>query len=125
MCTTNQGIKFCTCEDISEAEYTWRLTRYLGNDENGPMGSIVAPAHDLGKGLTSERILALLNEGKAFDFAYVPLEKDSIRFHRRAEDGYWYMSFLYEGGRWIEGMNPWFTSIDEEIAKGTVTTTFS
>ena len=120
MCTTNQGFKFCTCEDISEAEYTWRLTRYLGNDENGPVGSIVPPAHDLGQGLTEERILAMLNEGKAFDFDYLPVEKDSIRFHRKSKDGYWYMSFLYEGGKWVEGMNPAFSSVNEEIAKGCV-----
>ena len=125
MCTTNQGIKFCTCADISTAEYTWRLTRYLGKDENGPVGSIAAPAHDLGKGLTSERILALLNEGKAFDFAYLPVERDSIRIRRVAKDGFWYMSFLYEDGKWVEGMNPAFSTIDEEIAKGCVTTTFS
>ena len=125
MCATNQGFKFCTCEDIGEAEYTWRLTRYLGSDENGPVGSIVAPAHDLGQGLTSERILALLNEGEVFDFEYLPAEKDSIRIRRAAKDGYWYMSFLYQDGRWIEGMNPAFTSVNEEIAKGIVTTTFS
>ena len=120
MCNINDGLKFCTCEDISEAEYTWRLTRYLGKDENGPVGSIVAPAHDLGKGLTSERILSFLNLGNAFDFEYLPAEKDSIVFNRKAKDGYWYMSFLYEDGKWKEGMNPAFTSIKEEIAKGTV-----
>jgi hypothetical protein len=120
MCTINQGLKFCTCEDLSGAEYTWRLTRYLGNDSNGPVGSIVAPSHDLGAGLTSERILACLNGGAAFDFDYLPLEKDSIRFHRKTRDGYWYMSFLFENGMWVEGMNPYFTSIDEEIAKGKV-----
>lgn len=120
MCNIDQGLKFCTCEDISEAEYTWRLTRYLGKDENGPVGSIVGPADDLGNGLTSERILSFLNGGKAFDFEYMPLEKDSIRFHRKAKDGYWYMSFLYEDGQWVEGMNPVFTSVTEEIAKGKV-----
>lgn len=120
MCNSNQGFKFCTCEDISGAEYTWRLTRYLGHNEHGPVGSIVAPARDLGQGLTSERLLALLNEGKAFDFDYSPAERDSIRFHRAVKDGHWYMSFLYQDGRWTEGMNPVFTSINEEIAKGTV-----
>lgn len=120
MCNSDQGFKFCTCEDISTAEYTWWLMRYLGNDENGPMGSIVAPAHDLGAGLTSERILAVLNEGKAFDFDYSPMEKDSIRFERAAKDGYWYMSFVFEGRKWVEGMNPWFSSINEEIARGRV-----
>ena len=120
MCNIDRGLKFCTCEDISEAEYTWRLTRYLGKDENGPVGSIVAPAHDLGKGLTDVRILSFLNEGKAFDFDYLPEEKDSILIQRKAKDGYWYMSFLYEDGAWVEGMNPAFTSINEEIAKGKV-----
>lgn len=120
MCNTHQGIKFCTCDDISQAEYTWRLTRYLGKDSNGPVGSIVAPADDLGQGLTSDRLLALLNGGNAFDFDYSPMEKDSVRFVRNAKQGHWYMSFLYQGGKWIEGMNPVFTSVNKEIARGTV-----
>ena len=120
MCTTNEGFKFCTCDDISQSEYVWWLTRYLGNDENGPVGSIVPPAHDLGQGLTTGRILQLLNEGKAFDFNYRPVERDSLCIRHSLGGGYGYMSFLYEGGKWIEGMNPAFTSIIEEIAKGEV-----
>jgi hypothetical protein len=120
MCTTNEGFKFCTCDDINKAEYVWWLTRYLGNDENGPVGSIVPPAHDLGQGLTNGHILQLLNEGKAFDFDYRPVERDSLCIRHSLRGGYGYMSFLYEGGKWIEGMNPAFTSITEEIAKGEV-----
>jgi hypothetical protein len=102
-------------------DYQWHLTRYIGTDENGPMGSIVAPSRDLGEGLTLRTVLGILNGGHAFDFAYSPVEKDSLRISRSANGSYYeYMSLLYEGGQWREGMNNVFTTMTEEVAKGQV-----
>jgi hypothetical protein len=126
MCTVQHGFKFCTCEknELDKPgskipEYTWHLTRFAGIDQDGPMGSIVAPSRELGEGFTVQNILQVLNSGTGFDFTYFPADKDCLQISRSAKDsGYEYMSFLYQNGAWSEGMNPPFTTKIEEISKG-------
>jgi hypothetical protein len=130
MCNTNTGIRFCTCLTKEDApaktgsklgNYKWHLTRFKGLDDSGIMGSIVGPSSDLGQGLSAEAILRVLNEGSSFDFAYQPEEKDCLRLTSAVPGSYYeYMSFLYDGHQWIQGMNPPFTTRSEEIAKGDV-----
>jgi len=127
MCEITEGFKFCTCgSDVDEpgpdkAEYIWRLTRFIGVDDDGPVGSIVGPSEDLGKGLTVPNVLRILNSGDGFDFAYTPVEKDALMISRAVKGAYrGYMSFIYIEGQWLEGMNPPFTTKTEELAKGNV-----
>jgi hypothetical protein len=128
MCTTNAGIKFCTCSNKESgadkpnetiAAYKWRLTRFRGLDDSGKMGSIIGPSQDLGHGLTAEAVLKVLNAGNCFDFDYSPEVNDSLQLSRSAnKSDYAYMSFLYDGMQWVQGMNPPFTTISEELGKG-------
>ena len=127
MCNVTEEFRFCTCLEgkggtgSEMPDYKWYLTRFIEIDENGPMGSIVAPSRDMGEGLTLQTVLGILNGDHAFDFAYSPAEDDCLRITRSAKDSYYqYMSLLYKNGQWEEGMNPPFTAKLEEIAKGDV-----
>ena len=148
MCEVHDGFKFCTCTVAATGEsgaatgepgaanataaaatgepgaklpdYQWYLTRFIAIEDTGIMGSIVAPSRDLGKGLTREKVLDVLNSGKGFDFEYSPSEQDSLRISRSAKNEYAYMSFLYQDGQWIEGMHPTFTTKSETISSGKI-----
>lgn len=122
MCEVHDGFRFCTCTvaatDAKLPEYQWYLTRFIAIEDIGIMGSIVAPSRDLGKGLTLQNVLDVLNSGKGFDFEYSPSEQDCLRISRSAKNEYAYMSFLYQDGQWIEGMHPTFTTKSEVISSG-------
>ena len=133
MCDVQHGFKFCTCtvgaaatagsaaaEPAKLPEYQWSLVRFAGTEDIGIMGSIVGPSADLGKGLTSQNVLDVLNEGNGSDFEYSPFEQDCLRIDRRTPGEYSYMSFLYEDGQWIEGMHPPFTTKLEAISSGKI-----
>ena len=128
MCEVEHGFKFCTCTAAAATtaapaklpDYRWSLVRYAGTEDIGIMGSIVGPSADLGKGLTRQNVLDVLNNGNGFDFEYSPAEQDCLRIDYSTAREYAYMSFLYENGQWIEGMHPPFTTKLEAISSGKI-----
>jgi len=127
MCNVTEGFRFCTCLEGKGGtgrempDYQWHLTRYMGTDENGPMGSIIGPSRDLGQGLTLAAVLGILHGGEAFDVPYTPVEKDCLRISKSANGSYYgYMSLLFSNGQWEAGMNDVFRTKTENIASGQV-----
>jgi len=80
------------------------------------------PVKDFQNGISVENIRSKLNEGNIFDFEYTPQERDtlSIRFNAEHRAEYKYLSLIFRDGIWRKGSNPFFTSIQKNIAKGEV-----
>lgn len=81
----------------------------------------MGPSADLGKGITIQNVLDVLNSGNGFDFDYSPEENDSfgISLSDRSS-GYQYMSFLFKEKKWSIGQHSPFSTKTEEIAQGQV-----
>ena len=126
MCTPNTELRFCTCieGDIPEIKniYVWTLYRYYGSRESLRRGKAIMPVKDFQNGISVENIRSKLNEGNIFDFEYTPQERDtlSIRFNAEHRAEYKYLSLIFRDGIWRKGSNPFFTSIQKNIAKGEV-----
>ncbi len=126
MCTPNTELKFCTCieGDIAEIKniYIWTLYRYYGSRESLRRGKVMMPVDDFQNGISVENISLKLNEGNIFDFDYAPEERDSLHISFNAENSqeYKYFSLIFKNGIWQEGNNPFFTSIQKEIATGEI-----
>lgn len=126
MCTPNTELQFCTCADEIELTtnniYVWKLYRYIGSKESRLVGKILIPIVDFENGISVENIISKLNYGNIFDFDYSPSERDSIHISYNAEYHfeYKYFELIYKKGKWREGGNPFFTSIEETIAKGEI-----
>lgn len=125
MCHPNKNFIFCTCQDgkpSSLADYTWTLTRFVGNKPSLLIGKIRAPKDDLKNGITISNILAQLNSDfKSFDFDYYPEDRDSLDISVTHQNGHYeYFKLLFQNGEWTKGRNPAFSSITKTIASGKI-----
>jgi len=126
MCTPNTELQFCTCaegniNDIKDI-YIWSLYRYHGSRESLIRGKVMMPVKDFENGISAEHIISKLNHGNIFDFDYIPQERDTIHisFNAKNRAEYKYFTLIFRDGVWHEGRNPWFVSIEKNIAKGKV-----
>lgn len=129
MCKPEEGFILCSCQEETKNsaegqlldKYVWTLTRFVGMKESLLRGKILGPSKDLGAGIESEKLLQFLNQGNCFDFTYTAAEKDSLEICiNHEEEGYKYFKLLYTEGKWREGRNDPFNSINEEIAHGKI-----
>ncbi len=131
MCINNEKLTFCTCSEKevkasdnfdSEIYYTWLLTSYIGYKESRIRGKILMPSKDLGKGLTLDRILEILNSDLSyFDFDYHPKELDCFRIKNNLKYPFHqYFSVIYKNNLWQQGSNPAFVSLTKTIAQGRI-----
>jgi hypothetical protein len=126
MCTPNTELQFCTCaegniNDIKDI-YIWSLYRYHGSRESLIRGKVMMPVKDFENGISAEHMTSKLNHGNIFDFDYTPQERDTIHisFNAKNRAEYKYFTLIFRDGVWQEGRNPWFVSIEKNIAKGEV-----
>lgn len=130
MCTSGDSFLFCSCEDKNRRlkntralpNYTWTLTKYLGQNNSGLMGKIVIPKKDLENGITVDAILEQLNTiTTSFDFEYIPSERDCLDISiPHPAERLRYFRVIYLEGIWKEGGNNIFNSDIEVIAKGKI-----
>lgn len=80
------------------------------------------PVKDFENGISAEHIISKVNHGNIFDFDYTPQERDTIHisFNAKNRAEYKYFTLIFRDGVWQEGRNPWFVSIEKNIAKGEV-----
>lgn len=158
MCKQDLDLHFCTCDPADanpdtnktaihnknsrskrnrvsdeiymQTQITWRLDRYLGEEDSGLMGRIMMPENQFTPTLTTDYFVDQLNEKNRFDFDYAPSEGDTLVLHQQYVHGtikkrhrpsvYGYMSFLFTEGHWEEGMHSPFTSLTETMREGKV-----
>lgn len=130
MCTSGDSYLFCSCTGVNRRpentrsipNYTWELTRYLGENNRGLMGKILPPIRDLDNGITVEAILEQLNTSTtSFDFEYIPSERDCLNISiPHPTERLRYFRIIYLNGNWEEGGNNIFTSKTEMIAEGKI-----
>ena len=122
-----------TKEECEETKITWRLRKYIRPLIYDGLDFTPMSASDrLTDEITTEKIVKFLNDNLFFDFEYEPNENDEIRMeiqyvieningkYRRPYINY-FVSFLYEGEKWI--VNKGFDHIDnhyEEFKEGIV-----
>ncbi|WP_299677930.1 hypothetical protein [uncultured Dokdonia sp.] len=131
MCTPGNTYLFCSCTGINRrpkntrempVDYTWKLTKYLGQRERFLMGKILPPVTDLDNGITVEAILHQLNTSMTtFDFEYIPSERDCLNISiPHPTERIRYFSLIYQDGVWRKGQNDAFNAKNEIIAKGKI-----
>ncbi|WP_237276113.1 hypothetical protein [Tenacibaculum ovolyticum] len=97
--------------------FKWTLSSFQEKvNKNRVMGMMIHPQNKISKELTIDSILEALNSGNAFDFNYVPKEKDFIKIEEKYQfielDNHRrpaiieYISFKFESGKWIFGRYP-------------------
>ncbi|MEC4048912.1 hypothetical protein OX284_005700 [Flavobacterium sp. SUN046] len=120
-------------EECEETKITWRLRKYIRPKTNDGFDFTPMSASDrLSDEMTTEKIVKFLNDIFVFDFEYEPNENDEIRMEiqyvieningkfRRPYINY-FVSFLYDGEKWI--VNKGFDHIHnhyEEFKEGIV-----
>lgn len=130
MCAPRNSYLFCSCTGINRRpkntrgvpNYTWTLTRYLGENNRGLMGKILPPISDLDNGITADAILEQLNTIiTSFDFEYIPSERDCLHISiPHPTERLRYFNLIYLEGMWKEGSNNIFTSSTKVIAEGKI-----
>lgn len=120
-------------EECEETKITWRLRKYIGPlIYDGIVFTPMSAKDRLTDEITAEKIAKFLNDKVVFDFEYEPNENDEIRMEiqyvieningkfRRPYINY-FVSFLYDGEKWI--VNKGFDHIHndyEEFKEGIV-----
>lgn len=130
MCTSGNSYLFCSCSGVNRRpkntrgvpNYTWVLTRYLGENNRRLMGKILPPIRDLDNGITVDVILEQLNtNSESFDFDYIPSERDCLNISiPYPTERLRYFSIIYLEGKWREGQNDVFNSKTKVIAEGKI-----
>lgn len=124
MCQQNDKLLLCTCldndEEPTKLPLKWVLERYLGERKSNRIGKIIRPFDSI-NGLAIDDIINQLNNGNCFDFEYTPVERDCLHINNLEEHpNYRYMKFIFLNGKWQEGGNPVFVSMQEEVNRGIV-----
>jgi len=121
-------------EECEETIITWRLLKFIQPSEiyDGIEFFPISAQDRLTNEITAEKIVKFLNSNFLFDFDYLPKENDEIRMEidyvieningkfRRPYINY-FVSFLYDGEKWI--VNKGFDHIHnhyEEFKEGIV-----
>lgn len=113
MCSITDGFKLCTCHDkLLAQEVGWTLQR--SNAElplHHRKGKATRPHYNHPEQELQQLILANLNAGNCFDFAYVPQENDYIRIKAKANDT---LQMKWYGYRYLR--NEWRIDSSDSLA---------
>lgn len=148
MCKSNSKIHFCTCASVKQVIFPysedlkvnreryqkthlmWSLYKYLGEKETLIMGEMILPVDSLSDLFTSEKLLPQLNSKNHFDFEYSPSEGDNLQIRKEyvykavkgilRVDLYDYLSFIFQSGKWEEGVYDIFGERIRKFKKGKI-----
>ena len=128
MCQNVPKLTFCSCDTKLKLferrppnEYTWHLTKYLGqrtyqDGERRIIGKIQMPKKQLSKKISLDVVLKELNSRNCFDFDYTPQEMDCLNIS--GNGGYFRVRFV--DNQWESGSYPVFSSDIETIDTGKI-----
>ncbi len=118
MCKFDNGLKLCTCDELSEAtpdDYTWQL-RVLDYYEPA-RGRCYFPSDDIGEGLEHQWIELNLNCENCFDFDYQPKEGDNLIITKAGQG---YLSFMFRNNEWTKDFYNEIGEISKLVKNGKV-----